>query len=84
MFHTHDMALYGHLQTLCLSSCSWAALSLLFVTEFCGRVFTADTRVRSLQTFKIQQTQLCLRIRKTLSVIISRNGKSQTLGVVNR
>ena len=42
---------------------------LLFVTEFWERVFTAHTRARSLQTFKIRRTPLCLRVRITLSAI---------------
>ena len=44
--------------------------NLLFVTEFCERVFTAQAHARSLQTLKIQRTPLCLRARITLSAII--------------
>ena len=44
--------------------------NVLFVTEFCERVFTAHTRTRSLQTFKISRIPLCLCVRITLSAII--------------
>ena len=42
-------------------------LPLLFLTEFCECVLTVDTHARSLQTFKIRRTPICLSVRKTLS-----------------
>ena len=43
---------------------------VLFVDEFCERVFTVDTRACSLRTFKISRTPLCLRVRITHPWII--------------
>ena len=58
-FAQTDVKKLSFLRDNTLVSQTFHHFNLLFLTEFCKRVFTADTHTRSLQTFKIGRTPLC-------------------------